>query len=128
MKYPLWVAGLAFFVLCSLLALSNAQWHLAGVPVWQWAAAVAAGGMGMLGAALMQQSPPIRRWSFQSLVFGSTYSLPMLFIGLVFPAGRGPVWISLPIWIVGGAVFGLIMANAQTQGRAQHAQPDRMGA
>lgn len=85
----------------------------------------------MLGAALMQQSPPIRRWSFQSLVFGSTYSLPMLFLGLVFPAGRGerlPAWVSLPIWIAGAAVFGLIMANVQTQGRAQHAQPDRMGA
>jgi hypothetical protein len=113
MKYPLWIAGLAFVVLCSLLALSGASWHLAGVPVWQWAAALAAGGLGMLGARVMQIAPADRSHKFRAWVIGTAYGLPMIFISLTFPVNKTQhlYWASLPSWIVGASVFGLIMAN-----------------
>ena len=121
MKYPLWVAGLVFFVLCSLLALSNAGWHLAGVPVWQWAAAVAAGGLGMLGGRMIQSATVDRSYGFRVWIIGMAYGLPMIFISLAFPANTTQHlnWISLPIWIAGAAVFGLIMANVNRAGGVQ---------
>ena len=112
-NFPLWVAGLLFAAMALSLGLNQVGWQPAALPGWFWVAVVVTGGLGTVGAFLIRQATPERTLAQRALMIGVGWGLPLGFSQPLLPllTGRPFDWISLPIWGIAAACFGLIMAR-----------------
>lgn len=112
-KFPLWAAGLLFAAVNLFLGLNQVGWQPAALPGWFWVTVFVTGGLGMVGAFLITRATPERTFAQRALMIGVGWGLPLGFSQPLLPllTGRPFDWISVPLWAVSAACFGLLMAR-----------------